>query len=87
MKYSLETHSVRKQITSHAQGAQHINVGQETLGAVKVYFPSIKEQEAIGEYFFELNILITLHQQKIEALNEIKKAMLQKMFPQSNSIE
>lgn len=43
--------------------------------------PSIAEQQKIGEYFSKLDNLITLHQRKCEQTKELKKFMLQKMFP------
>ena len=42
--------------------------------------PNAEEQKKIGEYFRELDILITLHQRKLEELKNVKKYMLQKMF-------
>ena len=45
-----------------------------------VMIPSKKEQEQIGEYLFTLDKLITLHQRKLEKLQQIKTAMLEKMF-------
>lgn len=39
------------------------------------------EQQKIGEYFSNLDHLITLHQRKCEQLKELKKFMLQNMFP------
>lgn len=44
--------------------------------------PSVEEQSMIGECFINLDNLITLHQQKCNALKEFKKYMLQNMFPQ-----
>lgn len=44
------------------------------------YMPSVAEQEKIGEYFANLDHLITLHQRKYEELKNIKKFMLQNMF-------
>jgi type I restriction enzyme S subunit len=41
---------------------------------------SLEEQEKIGKYFAYLDNLITLHQRKIEKLQNIKKSMLEKMF-------
>lgn len=41
---------------------------------------SRKEGEEIGKFFFEIDSLLTLHQRKLEKLQEIKKALLQKMF-------
>ena len=42
---------------------------------------SQKEQEKIGVYFLNLDSLITLHQRKCDTLKELKKYMLQNMFP------
>ena len=47
--------------------------------------PSVEEQEKIGEYFSRLDNLITLHQRKCDALQTLKKTMLQKMFPQKGA--
>lgn len=44
--------------------------------------PSVEEQSMIGECFINLDNLITLHQQKCNALKEFKKYMLQNMFQQ-----
>lgn len=43
--------------------------------------PGIEEQQKIGEYFNSLDNLITLHQRELDKWKEIKKSMLQKMFP------
>ena len=42
--------------------------------------PKIEEQERLGEYFEQLDHLITLHQRELEKLQNIKKSMLEKMF-------
>ncbi|WP_294242797.1 restriction endonuclease subunit S [Pseudobutyrivibrio sp.] len=45
--------------------------------------PEDDEQEVIGKYFKELDKLITLHQRKCDETKELKKYMLQKMFPKN----
>lgn len=80
MKQNLETQLVRRQIMSCAQGAQHINVGQETLENIKAFFPSLEEQKKIGVFLICLNHLITLHQQKYDKYLQIKKAMLSELI-------
>ena len=45
--------------------------------------PCLDEQKKIGEYFEKLDNLITLHQRKFEKLTNVKKSMLEKMFPQN----
>ena len=80
MKNMLDSKAVRNQITSKAQGAQHINVSQETLSDVIVFMPSIAEQRSIGQLFFNISKSITLHQLKLEKLKNIKQSLLQNMF-------
>ena len=56
---------------------------QLPIGAIKdveVPITSIAEQGKIGEYFADLDNLITLHQRKLEKLKILKKACLEKMF-------
>jgi type I restriction enzyme S subunit len=47
----------------------------------KIKMPSPKEQAQIGNYFQKLDSLIKQHQQKHDKLSNLKKAMLEKMFP------
>ena len=51
------------------------------VGSFEFLMPNIAEQQKIGEYFSNLDHLITLHQRKCEQLKELKKFMLQNMFP------
>nr|WP_294690615.1 restriction endonuclease subunit S [uncultured Anaerostipes sp.] len=60
-------------------GAQP-NLSLEQVSTLKIGMPSEDEQEKIGEYFSNLDHLITLHQRKYEELQKIKKFMLQNMF-------
>lgn len=56
------------------------------LGTIPIEFPtSDEEQMQIGSYFQNLDNLITLHQRKYEKLKNIKKSMLEKMFPKNGS--
>ena len=48
--------------------------------SMEVYLPSLLEQRQIGAFFHHLDHLITLHQRKLEKLQNIKKSMLEKMF-------
>ncbi len=56
---------------------------QLPIGAIKdveVPITSVEEQNQIGEYFSNLDHLITLHQRKLNKIKNIKKSMLEKMF-------
>lgn len=48
-------------------------------------FPSVAEQIKIGHQFMGIDNLITLHQRKLEKLQNLKKAMLEKMFPKNGA--
>ena len=52
---------------------------------IEITVPSVEEQRKIGAYFDQLDNLITLHQRKFEKLTNVKKSMLEKMFPQNGS--
>ena len=57
-----------------------------TFAKFEVLLPkSADEQKKIGSYFANLDQLITLHQRKYEKLHNIKKSMLEKMFPKNGS--
>ena len=49
-----------------------------------IMVPSENEQAVIGQYFTNLDHIITLHQQKCDETKEFKKYMLQNMFPQKD---
>ena len=56
-------------------------LNQEVCRGIPVSCPSYDEQKKIGDYFRNLDNLITLHQRKLSEIKEYKKSMLQKMFP------
>ena len=61
---------------------------QLPIGAIRdIYVPmtSVEEQALIGDYFQGIDKLITLHQRKLEKLMNVKKSMLEKMFPKQGS--
>ena len=68
------------QYRAMAAGSTVNNLNKELVGNTKVSYPSKIEQKVIGEYFSNLDNLITLHQRKLEKLKNIKKSMLGKMF-------
>ena len=50
-----------------------------------VSFPNYEEQKVISEAFSVIDRLITLHQRKYDKLHNVKKSMLEKMFPKNGS--
>lgn len=78
--YGLSSGFVRNQIILAAQGVQRFVINRSSFEELRVMLPSIKEQSQIGSYFQNLDNLISLQQQKIDKLKNIKKACLDKMF-------
>ena len=63
------------------KGAKNdMKVSDENALKGSVNFPKFEEQKEISQYFASLNTLITLHQQKCDELQNIKKFMLKNMF-------
>ena len=50
-----------------------------------IILPSVEEQREIGKFFRHLDHLITLHQRKYSRLCNVKKSMLEKMFPKDGA--
>ena len=70
----------RKDYKQYNSGMAMPKLNQEVCRRIPIGCPSFNEQKKIGDYFRELDNLITLHQRKCEKLKELKKFMLQKMF-------
>ena len=61
-------------------GAKQTNLSVSDVMLFESYYPIYDEQKQIGEYFQNLDNLITLHQREVEKLQNIKKSCLEKMF-------
>ena len=77
----LRIHYVRKNIISNAAGAQHINIGQESLSKIHIALATDIEQQKIAKILATQDGVIELYKKKIEQLQLLKKVCLQKMFP------
>ena len=67
------------------QGTSIKGITKDELLAKTISVPVYSEQKQIGSFFTQLDTLITLHQRKYEKLVNIKKSMLDKMFPQNGA--
>lgn len=62
-------------------GSTFVEVSGKQMANMELMMPkTMAEQKTIGQYFANLDRLITLHQRKLEKLQNIKKMMLEKMF-------
>ena len=66
-------------------GSTFESLNSDNIKNAEVKIPTTAEQIKIGGYFQQLDNLITLHQRKFEKLTNVKKSMLEKMFPQNGS--
>lgn len=83
----LETDDVRNDIRNRAVGQTMPSINTQILSATELTIPSSKrEQQRIGNFFKGINQLLTLHQRKYEKLLNIKKSMLEKMFPKEGEV-
>ena len=71
-----------KMYKNYATGSliERQRVQYPTFSKLQLLLPNLDEQKAIGQLFKSLNLNITLHQRKLERLQEVKKGLLQKMF-------
>ena len=72
-------------VDKKATGGTIKHLNQSILVDFPVILPQRSEQTLIGAFFQQLDNLITLHQRKFEKLTNVKKSMLEKMFPQNGS--
>ncbi len=73
----------QKELLSKQTGSALKQLPISSLKDIAIPITSIEEQERIGMYLQNLDNLITLHQRKCDAIKELKKGMLQKMFPKN----
>ena len=70
-----------KYVLDRCTGTSYPAINANDLAEMEISVPiSNGEQEAIGQYFRDLDNLITLHQRKVDHLKELKKGLLQQMF-------
>ena len=68
-------------IESLIVGSGRAKLNADTMMNITLAIPNLREQSLIGDFTDQLDNLITRHQQKLEHLEDLKKGMLQKMFP------
>ena len=82
----MNTPQFKKQFEGKSNGSTRQSVGTEMVRLLNLSMPfNLDEQKAIGTFYKNLDNLITLHQREYEKLHNIKKSMLEKMFPKNGS--
>ena len=88
LAYMLRSESTRAKIILLAQGISRYNISKNKVMEIAVSLPSLDEQKMIGQYFSQLDNLITLHQrefaflckEKSKKFRYIKNAWEQRKF-------
>lgn len=76
----------QRQIKLISFGSAQPQLTKKDVSAYLLFAPEkFLEQKKIGEFFNHIDVLVTFHQHKCEKLQEIKKGLLQKMFPAEGS--
>ena len=78
--HMLGTPKMLNQYRMLASGSTVNNLNKELVSNASILMPCKSEQKVIGQFFNHLDDLITLHQRKLELLQNIKKSLLDKMF-------
>lgn len=74
---------IKKSAEKIASGSTFLEISGNLLGEIGFLFPDYIEQSKIGTFFKHLDELISLYKQKHEKLQNVKKALLEKMFPKN----
>ena len=74
---------IKHKLVPHVYGIRDgRSIDIDGMKTIEIPWTSYEEQKKIGDYIESLDTLITLHQRKCDEIKEIKKFMLQNMFPQ-----
>ena len=84
--YYLNSSAYHNQLIPLMQGIKVMSISKSAMQNTYIIYPKLEEEQAkIGQYFSQLDNLITLHQRECNQLKELKKTMLKKMFPRDGS--
>ena len=71
-------------VLDRSTGTSYPAINSNDLAQIEINVPfQTEEQSKIGDFFKQLDNIIALHQRQLDNFKELKKAMLQKMFPQN----
>lgn len=83
LTYLLRSPRYRRVFYKEAQGISRYNISQAKVSGILVNIPEECEQQKIASFFSTLDEKISLSEQKLEALERLKKGLMQKLFKQT----
>lgn len=69
-----------KQLLKYDSGVGQTNLKKSEIIGIKIYWPNKREQDKIGDFFINLDLIIEKQSTKVELLKQRKQGLLQKMF-------
>ena len=84
--YYMNSGAYHDQLLPLIQGTKISSISKTAIQDTEIVYPKSEDEQAkIGQYFTNFDNLITLHQRKLEKLQNMKKSCLQKMFPKDGA--
>lgn len=82
----VQNNSFVKKVLDNCTGTSYPAINANDLADIKIHYPvNYSEQERIGCWFRNIDLFISLHNKEIKRLECLRKAMVEKMFPQNGA--
>ncbi|MEE3689690.1 restriction endonuclease subunit S [Glaesserella parasuis] len=85
--YLMLTSSCQNYFFKNAAGSSVLNLNAEIIKSLPISLPEISEQQKIADCLSSLDELIELQEQKLVALKQHKKGLMQQLFPSHNDLQ
>ena len=82
--YAITRDKFQKELIKHSSGSTFLEISSKNLKKLPIPIPCLEEQQKIASFFSTLDQKIELNERKLEALEKLKKGVMQKCFNNSN---
>lgn len=83
--YAITRDKFQKELIKHSSGSTFLEISPKNLKKLPIPIPCLEEQQKIASFFSTLDQKIELNERKIEALEKLKKGVMQQIFNQKIS--
>lgn len=80
--YAITRDKFQKELIKHSSGSTFLEISSKNLKKLPIPIPCLEEQQKIASFFSTLDQKIELNERKLEALEKLKKGLMQKIFSQ-----